>query len=70
MDVTTSTDVFLSALEMALIRRGNVYGLTHNSDQGSQYCRQVFRSALRRNGSMSRKGNCRDNAVAERFSPL
>jgi transposase InsO family protein len=70
MDVTMSTDVFLSALEMALGRRGDVSGLTHHSDRGSQYCSRAFRSALRRNGiecSMSRKGNCWDNAVAESF---
>lgn len=70
MDVTMSTDVFLSALEMALGRRGDVSGLTHHSDRGSQYCSEAFRSALRRNGiecSMSRKGNCWDNAVAESF---
>ena len=70
MDVTMSTDVFLSALEMAIGRRGNVDGLLHHSDRGSQYCSQAFRSALRRNGidcSMSRKGNCWDNAVAESF---
>ena len=51
-------------------RRGDVSGLTHHSDRGSQYCSHAFRSALRRNEiecSMSRKGNCRDNAVAESF---
>ena len=70
MDVTMSTDVFSSALEMALGRCGNVDGLVHHSDRGSQYCSQAFPSALRRNGidcSMSRKGNCWDNAVAESF---
>ena len=70
MDVAMSTDVFLAALEMALGRRGDVSGLTHHSDRGSQYCSHAFRSALRRNGiecSMSRKGNCWDNAVAESF---
>jgi transposase InsO family protein len=70
MDVTMSTNVFLSALEMAVVGRGNVDGLIHHSDRGSQYCSQAFRSALRRNGidcSMSWKGNCWDNAVAESF---
>ena len=65
-----TTDVFLSALEMALIRRGDVSGLTHHSDRGSQYCSSAFQTALRRHGiscSMSRKGNCLDNAVAESF---
>lgn len=70
MDVEMTTDVFLSALEMALGRRGDVSGLTHHSDRGSQYCSHAFQSALRRNGiacSMSRKGNCWDNAVVESF---
>ena len=70
MDVEMTTDVFLSALEMALGRRGDVSGLIHHSDRGSQYCSHAFQSALRRNGidcSMSRKGNCWDNAVAESF---
>jgi len=65
-----TTDVFLSALEMALGRRGDVSGLIHHSDRGSQYCSHAFQSALLRNGidcSMSRKGNCWDNAVAESF---
>ena len=65
-----TTDVFLSALEMALVRRGTPSGLTHHSDRGSQYCSVAFQSALRRHRiscSMSRKGNCWDNAVAESF---
>jgi putative transposase len=65
-----TTDVFLSALEMALVRRGRPSGLTHHSDRGSQYCSDAFQSALRRHGiscSMSRKGNCWDNAVSESF---
>ncbi len=56
-----STDIFLSAFEMALGRRGDVLELTHHSDRGSQYCSHASRSALRRNEiecSMSRKGNC------------
>ena len=41
-----------------------------HSDRGVQYASREFRSLLRRNGfiqSMSRKGNCWDNAVAESF---
>jgi len=70
MDIGMTTDVFLSALEMALGRTGDVNNLTHHSDRGSQYCSHAFRSALQRHGiacSMSRKGNCWDNAVAESF---
>jgi transposase InsO family protein len=70
MNTGMTTDVFPSALEMALGRRGDVAGLTHHSDRGSQYCSASFQLALRREGidcSMSRKGNCWDNAVAESF---
>jgi len=70
MDVEMTTDVFLSALQMALGRRGEVTGLTHHSDRGSQYCSHAFQLELKKNGidcSMSRKGNCWDNAVAESF---
>ena len=70
MSESMTTDVFLSALEMALGRRGDISGLVHHSDRGSQYCSAAFRSALCREGiecSMSRKGDCWDNAVAESF---
>lgn len=70
MAESMTTDVFLSALNMALGRRGDVTGLVHHSDRGSQYCSWSFRTALRRHGiacSMSRKGDCYDNAVAESF---
>lgn len=45
-------------------------GLLHHSDQGSQYCSHDFRNILKQNGfiaSMSRKGNCYDNAPMESF---
>lgn len=70
MSEQMTTDVFLSALEMALGRRGDVSGLVHHSDRGSQYCSHAFQSALKRHGiacSMSRHGDCWDNAVAESF---
>lgn len=70
MSEDMTTEVFLSALQMALGRRGDVSGLVHHSDRGSQYCSHAFQNALRREGiecSMSRKGNCWDNAVAESF---
>ena len=70
MSTSMTTDVFLSALEMALGGRGEVSGLIHHSDRGSQYCSEAFQTALRRHGircSMSRTGNCWDNAVAESF---
>ena len=70
MGLEMTTDVFLSGLEMALARRGDVTELIYHSDRGNQYCSHAFQSALRRQGiacSMSRKGNCWDNAVAESF---
>lgn len=58
------------ALQMALWRRRPKPGLIHHSDRGSQYASDAFRTLLKDNkivGSMSRKGNCWDNAVAESF---
>ena len=49
-DVEMTTDVYLSALEMALGRRDDVIGLIHHSDRGSQYCSHAVRSAPRCNG--------------------
>ena len=67
----TVLNVTVSASDSAGFgRRGDVSGLTHHSDRGSQYCGHALQSALRRNGndcSMSRKGNRRDNAVALSF---
>ena len=60
----------LDALRMALSRRQPPYGLVHHSDRGSQYASLEYRAELAANGivcSMSRKGNCWDNAVAESF---
>ena len=58
------------ALEMAIWQRRPNAGLIHHSDQGSQYASTAFRNLLERHdfkGSMSRKGNYWDNAVAESF---
>jgi len=58
------------ALQMALWQRRPEAGLIHHSDRGTQYASNVFRDLLEKNkiiGSMSRKGNCWDNAVAESF---
>lgn len=54
----------------ALATKGPTTGLIHHSDRGSQYCAGEYASLLNRYGmraSMSRKGNCYDNAVAESF---
>ena len=58
----------IDALTMAWFRRRPAQGLIFHSDQGSQYASHDFQAALRRygmRGSMSRKGNCWDNAVTE-----
>lgn len=60
----------LDALGMALARRRPPQGLLHHSDRGSQYASGDYQTALGRQGivgSMSRRGDCWDNAVAESF---
>ena len=60
----------LQALKLAAGRRVPDAGLTHHSDRGSQYASSDYRQALADLDivcSMSRKGNCWDNAVAESF---
>jgi putative transposase len=64
-------ELTLTALDMALVRRrGPLHGLVHHSDRGSQYASGEYQAALAAEGmvcSMSRRGNCWDNAVAESF---
>jgi transposase InsO family protein len=60
----------LEALAAAVGRRVPNAGLVHHSDRGSQYASNDYQTALDELGvvcSMSRKGNCWDNAVAESF---
>jgi putative transposase len=59
-----------SALKMAVARRRPPAGLLHHSDRGCQYTSHAYRRQLELLGmvvSMSRKGNCWDNAVMESF---
>ena len=59
-----------SALRQALGRRNPRAGLIHHSDRGSQYASGDYQALLKEHGitpSMSRKGDCWDNAVAESF---
>ena len=70
MDERMTKDLCLNALTMALYRRRPGPGLIHHSDRGSQYACDDYRRQLALNGivaSMSRKGNCWDNAVVESF---
>jgi transposase InsO family protein len=58
----------LGALRMAIGTRRPAAGLVHHTDRGSQYASRDYRQALQAAGidcSMSRKGNCWDNAPAE-----
>jgi transposase InsO family protein len=62
--------VALAALTMSLARRRPTVGLVHHSDRGSQYISDDYGAVLARHGmviSLSRRGNCWDNAVAESF---
>ena len=65
-----STELSLRALEMAITHRRPKRWLLHHTDQGCQYTSGAYRVALSQAGieaSMSRRGNCWDNAVAESF---
>lgn len=60
----------LKALQMAVAQRKPAAGLLHHSDRGSAYVGVLYRSRIDRMGaiaSMSRRGNCYDNAVVESF---
>jgi transposase InsO family protein len=60
----------MKALEMALKRRCPEIGLLHHSDQGCTYASEDYQKRLEARGivcSMSRRGNCHDNAVMESF---
>lgn len=61
----------IKALDMALRRRCPEAGLLHHSDQGSTYASEDYQDILERHGiicSMSRRGNCLDNAVVESWN--
>lgn len=67
---TNDTELALSALTQALSGREPRPGLIHHSDRGSPYASDDYRRALDEHGlvpSMSRTGDCWDNAVAESF---
>ena len=65
-----SRQLAIDALQMALGRRKPLKGLLHHSDQGSQYASTDYQKILKEHDmvcSMSRRGNCYDNAVTESF---
>ena len=68
--VTNDRALALEALQRALTARNPEPGLVHHSDRGSPYASDDYRRALEESGlmaSMSRTGDCWDNAVAESF---
>jgi putative transposase len=70
MGATLEAELATDALTMALWRRKPGAGLLHHSDRGAQYASTAYREILVQHGiicSMSRKGDCWDNAVAESF---
>lgn len=70
MGATHDTSLALAALERALRLRRPAPGWVHHSDRGSPYASDAYRHALAAYGavaSMSRRGDCYDNAVAESF---
>jgi putative transposase len=70
MDATMTSRLVVDALDMALARRLVRSGLVAHSDRGSQYASEHYRRRLREERiacSMSRRGNCWDNAPVESF---
>lgn len=70
MSKRPDSDLVNKAFNLAYASRGNPKNLTFHSDQGCQYSSNEFRNNLSSKGvqqSMSRKGNCWDNAPMERF---
>ena len=70
LDRQMATALVTRALMMAVNLRNPQPGLLHHSDRGSQYASHAYRDLLKQHGmvcSMSRKGNCWDNAPTERF---
>jgi putative transposase len=70
MRATMTTELVADALLMAIWRRGWPLELLHHSDQGSQYLSELFQRLLADHGiqcSMSRRGDCWDNAAMESF---
>lgn len=70
MSSRMTAELTCDALNMAVLRRGKPKGVITHSDRGSQYCSTSYRELIAKHQltqSMSRKGNCWDNAVAESF---
>lgn len=70
MSTRMTADLVCDALKMALKKRHHPQGVIIHSDRGSQYCSAAYRTIIKEHNlkqSMSRKGNCWDNACVESF---
>jgi transposase InsO family protein len=70
LDITMTEQLNTDALQMAFVRRDIAPGLIIHSDRGVQYRAVKYQGLIRSKGgvvSMSRRGNCWDNAVMESF---
>lgn len=70
MDSTMTADLVLQALDQAVKRQRPGEGLLHHSDRGCQYASKKYKKKLAKHkmvGSMSKKGDCYDNACMESF---
>lgn len=70
MGSNADVGLVLRALRMGLAREGDGGGVLHHSDRGTQYAAREYQAVLAEAGmtaSMSRRGDCYDNAVAESF---
>ena len=70
MDSRMKKELVMDAFHQAIGRRGHPKGVLIHSDRGSQYCSNEYQQLLRQHDfvcSMSRKGNCWDNAPMESF---
>lgn len=70
MSDRNNLSLVMSALQMAIDKRSPLAGLIHHTDRGSLYAAHRYRALQEEHGiisSMSRKGDCYDNAVAESF---
>lgn len=70
MDKTMTKELVMDALKMAYKRQKPGKGFIHHSDRGVQYASNEYQKLLKQYemiGSMSRKGNCYDNACIESF---
>lgn len=70
MHTTRDTEIVINAIRMAIRNRSPRPGLIFHSDQGVQYASSMYRAILAEHGitqSMSRRGNCWDNAPVESF---